>query len=144
MAYPMFSDAWAGECARELNSREGYRHAGADWEGSVVLLMTADAAAGQPAERRVLLDLYRGVCRTAREATPGDEAPARYVLAGSPQTWTQVLTGHLSPVIALLTGKLTLSKGSLLELMPHVALARELVAAAAAVETEFPDQQISG
>ena len=138
MAHPMFSDAWARACAQELNSREGYRQAGADWEGSVVLLMTADSDENESVERRVLLDLFRGECREARQASREDEAPARYVLAGSAKTWTQVLTGHLPPVMGLLTGKLTLSKGSLLELMPHVALARELVAAAAAVETEFP------
>jgi putative sterol carrier protein len=138
MAHAVFSDDWARACAEELNTREGYRQAGADWEGSVVLLMTADSAAGSREERRVLLDLWRGVCREARVASRADEEPARYVMAGAPDTWRRVLTGGLAPVMALITGKLTLTKGSLVELLPHVALARELVAAACAVDTVFP------
>ena len=97
MGHPIFSDGWAKACASQLNDREGYRRAAATWEGSVVLLMTGDPPEAIDQERRVLLDLWSGGCREARTAVPSDEEPARYVMAGSPATWAQVLTGRLAP-----------------------------------------------
>ncbi len=136
MAHPIFSDGWAKACAQQLNDREGYRRAAATWEGSVVLLMTGDPPEAVERERRVLLDLWSGGCREARTAVPSDEEPARYVMAGSAATWAQVLTGRLAPLLALITGRLKLVKGSLAELLPHATLAQELVAAAREVDVE--------
>jgi putative sterol carrier protein len=118
-----------------LNQREGYRAAAATWEGAILLVMLGDGA-GQ--ERRVFLDLWHGDCRDARAAGPEDEAAARYVLTGTVAAWQQVLTSAVAPLVAIMTGKLRLSKGSLVELIPYVNAAKELVAAAALVQATFP------
>jgi putative sterol carrier protein len=133
--YPVFSDDWARACATVLNQREGYRVAAASWEGAILLVMHAPSPAE---ERRVFLDLWHGDCRGARAAAPEDEAAARYVLAGTVTAWKQVLTSAVAPLVAIMTGKLRLTKGSLTELIPYVNAAKELVAAASLVEATFP------
>ena len=89
-------------------------------------------------ERGVLLDLWHGECRSARVADGDSEAAARYVIAGTADAWRQVLTGKLPPLAAILTGRIRLTKGSFLDLIPYVNAAKELVRAAAAIEAEFP------
>lgn len=131
----VFSDEWARACAQVLNQREGYRVAAATWEGAILLVMNG----GAPADaRRVFLDLWHGECRLARAAGAEDENAARYVLSGTVQAWQLVLTGSVAPLVAIMTGKLRITKGSLTELIPYVNAAKELVAAAAAVEATFP------
>jgi putative sterol carrier protein len=135
--FPVFSDDWARACAVALQQREGYRLAAAGWEGAVLLLMTAIGPG--LGERRVYFDLWHGDCRDARAATMEDEAAARYILSGTVVAWQQVLTGGVAPLVAIMTGRLRLTKGSLVELIPYVNAAKELVAAAAMVQSSFPE-----
>lgn len=136
MPFPVFSDDWATACADVINKSSAYRAAAATWEGALVLLMTPDAVPGE--ERRVYLDLWHGDCRAARAAQLEDETIARYVLAGSESAWRLVLTGKTAPLLAIMTGKLKLAKGSLAELLPYTGAAKELVTAASAIEAIFP------
>jgi putative sterol carrier protein len=133
---PVFSNQWAAACARFLNGQDGYRSAAANWEAAIVLTMTAIGADG--GERRVFLDLYRGECREARAAEAADEEKAKYVLSGTAAGWQQVLTGTIPPLLAIMSGKLRITKGGLMDLMPHVGAAKELVAAASRVPASFP------
>lgn len=139
MPFPVFSDAWAIACAEVINRSTAYRQSAITWEGALVLLMMPDRAPGE--ERRVYLDLWHGDCRAARAATPDDEAIARYVLAGTVSSWHLVLTGRTAPLLAIMTGKLKLAKGSLAELIPYTGAAKELVTAAAAIEAIFPGME---
>ncbi len=137
MPLPVFSDSWAIACADVLNQNSAYRTAAATWEGAILLLMTPNATGGE--ERRVFLDLWHGECRSARAAYLADEQEARYVLAGTQAAWQLVLTGKVAPLLAIMTGKLRLAKGSLAELVPYTGAAKELVSAAAAIDAIFPD-----
>ena len=137
MALPVFSDDWARACGAALNENAAYREAAAAWEGAVLLRMLA--VAPDVPERRVFLDLWHGECRAAHAAVAADEDAARYVLAGSIDAWRMVLTGATPPLLAIMTGKLKLTKGALADLVPYVNAAKELVVTAAGVPTEFPD-----
>lgn len=136
MPLPVFSDDWARTCGEALNQNTAYREAASTWEGAVLLQMLP-AAPGMP-ERRVFLDLWHGECRAAHAAVGADEDAARYVLTGTLEAWRQVLTGAVPPLLAIMTGKLKLTKGALADLVPYVNAAKELVTTAAAVPTEFP------
>ncbi len=136
MTIPVFSDAWARSCAEALNLNSAYRTAAATWEGAILLRMLP--AFPGDGERLVFLDLWHGDCRAARAAGPDDEAAARYVLAGTTAAWQQVLTGTVPPLLAIMTGKLKLTKGALAELLPYVNAAKELVLTAASVPSLFP------
>ena len=59
-------------------------------------------------------------------------------MAGTTAAWQQVLTGAVPPLLAIMTGKLKLTKGALAELLPYVNAAKELVLTAASVPSLFP------
>ena len=137
MSIEAFSEAWAQEWCRVLSGRPGYREAAADWEGSVCLIMTRDSSA--TSERRaVFVDLWHGECREARAATETDQEQARFVLAARASTWRDVLNGRLAPLMAMMSGKLRLTRGSMANLIPFAGAARELMLAATEMETIFP------
>jgi putative sterol carrier protein len=136
MSLHVFSDEWARACALAINDNLAYRAAAATWEGAILLHI---AAPDPGSERRVWLDLWRGECREARSGTTTDEDAARYILSGDRTTWQQVLSGATAPIMAIMMGRLRITKGSLAELLPHVESAKQLVASAASIEASFPD-----
>ena len=138
MAIEVFSEAWSQVWCEELNSRPAYQETAAGWEGAVALVMNRDGSAGGEI-RAVYLDLWHGVCRTARVASESDLEAARFILSGNAQAWRGVLSGKVAPVTAVMTGKIRLTKGSLGALMPYAAAARELLAAAMAMDVSFPE-----
>ncbi|MGE5230809.1 MAG: Fis family transcriptional regulator [Deltaproteobacteria bacterium] len=135
----VFTAAWAAAWRRELNASPVYREKAAGWEGAVALQMTADPALGVSEARAVWLDLHHGACREARAATPEDLAAAAYLIDAEPAVWKDVLGGRLSPIGALLGGRLRLLRGSVMSLVPYVAAAQELLVTATLVQQQFPD-----
>lgn len=134
----IFSTEWAGDWKRALDVHAGYRAAAATWEGSLVLQMHSPDDPG--AARAVYLDLWHGECLEARAGSADDIATAKFVLSGSVETWRRVLRGEVAPLMGLMTGKLTLSRGSLAALLPYAAAAKALVDAAATCPALFPGE----
>lgn len=137
MTPPVFSGEWATACGAALNENPAYREAARNWEGAVLLQLAS--AEGAEGAQMVYFDLWHGECRAARAATPEDEALARYVMSGTAGAWQQVLTGKVAPLMALLTGRIKLTRGALAELLPHVNAAKELVLTFATVPATYPD-----
>jgi putative sterol carrier protein len=130
-----FTDEWAQAWCRALNASPAYRTAAAVWEGAVGLLMTRPGG-----ERRaVLLDLWHGECRGARVVAPAELETARYVLEAPADTWREMLALRASPLVALMSGKLRLTRGNIAELLPYVNAAKELVTTATDIAAVFPD-----
>ena len=65
----------------------------------------------------------------------------RFVLSGSTGAWEQVLSGRVAPLLAIMSGKLKLTRGSLAELLPYVTAAKELVTAVASVPGVFGSRE---
>ena len=137
MTPPVFSGEWATACGAALNENPAYREAARSWEGAVLLQLAS--AEGAEGAQMVYFDLWHGECRAARAATHEDEALARYVMSGTAGAWQQVLTGKVAPLMALLTGRIKLTRGALAELLPHVNAAKELVLTFATVPATYPD-----
>lgn len=85
------------------------------------------------------MDLWHGECRAARVATETDLESATFVLAGSAANWRDLLTGRIAPLMAMMGGKIRLTRGSMAALLPYAAAAKELIAAAIKMESTFPD-----
>ena len=136
MTLELFSDGWARACAAGINANLDYRAAAATWEGAVLLVMTPEPGLET---RAVYFDLWHGDCRAGRAAEPHDVAEAAYVIEATAAAWRQVLEGRMAPLLAIMTGRLVLTKGSLAGLVPYLHAARELVVSAMSVETRFPD-----
>ena len=137
--YEAFTAAWAEAWRAALNASETYRRAAASWEGAVALVMHADRAAGIAERRAVFVDLWRGTCRASRVATRDDLAAAAFVFEAGAAAWRELLAARLSPVMALMSGQLALTRGSLFTLMPYAAAADALMATAARVQSTFPE-----
>lgn len=129
-----FSSEWAEAWGAALNGSATYREAAAKWEGAIAVV----AASGDTRNGAVFLDVWHGTCRAARAATEADLAEAVYVLEAEPAAWKAVLGGSLSPMMALLSGKVKLARGELARLLPFATAAKELVTLAGSIPTEFP------
>lgn len=129
----LFTDEWAAAWGDALNRSAAYQEAGKAWEGALVLEAQADPARGLEESAAVWLDLWRGSCRAARLATSDDLDRARFVITGPLAVWLMILAGELSPSMAILQGRLTLARGSMLGLLPHVQSATELLRVAQAL-----------
>jgi len=139
MGVQLFSDDWASAWAAEINASDAYRVQAAKWEGVMVLAMEPDPSIGVPVPRAVWVDLSKGTCRGARAATPDDLEQAPFVLSGPAAIWDQVLYGPMEPAMAVTMGLLSLSRGSLLDLVPFIPAAKHLLLAAGRVETDLPE-----
>jgi len=137
MSLLAFSEAWAQAWADELRRSDDYRRAAATWEGSIVL-QSHDAHSNGA----VYADLWHGDCRQTRAASPEDLETADFVIRASPEIWRRVMAGKIEPIFGLMSGKLKLTRGSLAGLTPYVRASKELVKAAARVDTHFPGDEI--
>ena len=136
--YEVFTTSWADAWREALNASEGYRRAAAAWEGAVALVMQPDGMAGIVKRRAVFLDLWHGECRAARVAADGDLEAADFVIEAAAATWRDLLGARSSPILALMTGRLSLTRGDIASLLPYASASNELVATAASIESTFP------
>jgi len=140
MPYEVFTAPWAEAWAQRINQNAAYKQTARAWEWPLVLVLEKDAASDFAHERRIYLDLWRGECRAAREATPQDLVDAPYTISASLAHWREILNGELDPLMAIAAGKLRLQKGSLFTLARYSAAAKQLVATTREVDTLFPGQ----
>jgi putative sterol carrier protein len=131
-----FSDEWARAWGAALNASELYRSVAADWEGSIVAI--AKDGENGASSVAVYLDPWHGHCREARQAAPTDLEGADFVIEATPRAWRELLDGRIAPLMALMTGRIRLARGDFGKLLPHAGSAKELVALAGSVPTEFP------
>jgi putative sterol carrier protein len=134
----VFTEEWCAACCERLNDSERYRQAAAGWQGSVVLQMAADPAAGIDTDRAVWIDAHDGVCRGTRVATADDLQSATYVFRADAGEWRRLLAGETDPIASAMAGRLRLTRGNLFALAKYAQAAREMVIAAGAAGGTFP------
>lgn len=123
----LFSHSWAAALERVLTQSDDYRRAAAGWKGALLFTLEPDAALGFASERLLFLDLLHGSPRAIRPALPQDAGAASFALNGAAAVWLDLLEGRLEAGTALMGGKLRLTRGSLFQLLPHLAAARALL-----------------
>jgi ribonucleoside-diphosphate reductase beta chain len=129
MSEHLFTQAWAEAWQRAINASEGYAQAAQSWNNSVGILIKGREPVG------IRLDLQGGSCRDARR-TSAEELAADYVLKASERAWRKILTQGRDPVWAIMSGTISLAKGSLSSLMPYASAAKELLAAAKSIDLD--------
>lgn len=138
MPAEIFTEEWARAWCRAVSASERFRRAAAGWEGSIVAVLEADPELGIATERRVFLDLSGDGCRDGRPATAADLEAAVFVLSAPARVWCAVLAGETEPVWALMSGAISLAKGTVPQLTPFAGAARELFEAARGLPAERP------
>ncbi len=127
--YKLFSEDWAKAMKEAVNHSDAYHSASTNWNaGSLAFVMEAAPDQGFESPTAVLLDLYRGICRTSRSLSAQEAMrEAVFVIQGNFPAWMDVLNGRAAPLMMLTNGRLKLSKGALFRLLPHTRSAGELV-----------------
>jgi putative sterol carrier protein len=130
----LFSEEWATTYKNVINTSESYKNSSVNWqEGSIALVATQNNEF-----IGVLLELEKGVCLSSKPTTIEEANQlASYIIQGDIQTWKEVLSGSLQPLMGIMRGKLKLIKGSLTRLIPYTKAANELVLCAQNIPTEF-------
>ena len=138
--FPFPSPEWTAAYGAAINASEDYRAASAEWtHGAVALVMPALPAFGVPDDVAILLDLDRGVCRSARLVTRSDAQQAPFILTAEYRYWKQILKKELGPIAGIMQRKVAL-QGSLPIVVRFIKSAEALVDAATRVPTLFLDE----
>ncbi|MDZ7631574.1 MAG: SCP2 sterol-binding domain-containing protein [Gemmatimonadaceae bacterium] len=135
MPIPAFSTAWADALVAAVNADAVYRDAAKGWTNVVALVVEPDETIGAGAA--VEVDLDAGTCLSASALTP-DAVSAPFVLSGALAAWKQVVGGTGDPMLAVATGALKLTRGSLTTLMMHSRSAKALLVCARQIDTLWP------
>lgn len=128
----VFTPEWTERLAGELNSDARFRRTAADWTGVLGLAIELPGGGG----RVSILDISSGRC-VAAGCDPEALAPD-YVISATTLLWKSVLEGKLDPMWGLMSGKLRLAKGSMVELASRGASALRIVECARKIRYTFP------
>jgi len=132
----IFSDEWTQAYQDAINANPQYSATSQNWNHGALAMVILFSDQSNSA---VLLDLAGGECLSATSTTQAEVmTEASFVIEGDMQTWQTVLNGDIQPLMAIMRGKLKLTKGSIGKLMPFAKSAIELVNSAQTLETEFP------
>jgi putative sterol carrier protein len=129
------SEEWVMEYVARLNANPNYEDAGRKWEGAMTFVIRKDVAYDKDAY--LYLDLYHGKCRGAKFSFIPEELPrSEYKYIGPYTNWKRLINKEIDPIQGILTGKFKL-EGSMMTIMRFTRAAKEMVATAASVPTEF-------
>lgn len=138
--FPFPSPEWTAAYGEAINASDEYRAASTDWtHGSVALVMPAQPAIGVPDDVAILLDLDRGLCRSARLVARSDAQQAPFILTAEYRYWKQIIKKELGPIAGIMQRKVAL-QGSLPIVVRFIKSAEALVDAATRVPTRFLDE----
>ena len=129
------SEEWVTEYVARLNANPNYEDAGRKWEGALTFVILKDAAYDKDAY--LYLDLYHGKCRGSKFGFSLEDLPAsQYKYIGPYTNWKRLINKEIDPIQGILTGKFKL-EGSMMTIMRFTRAAKEMVATASTVPTEF-------
>jgi putative sterol carrier protein len=128
----LFSEEWTKTLGEKLNSGKDFLSAAQDLSWSVVLSVTEDSP-----EKSIFINFENGKCKSAGDASPADLESTEFIIAASKNSWENLLTGKLDPMMAVMTKKLELKKGNIGGLMKYIEAAKELFKSAKQITTEF-------
>ena len=137
MAYLFPSAEWVDAFKDAVNASEAYRQSGADWEGDFYFIISPGQGLDEPA--RFYLDLWHGECREAYVVAGEEDRVPEFTVEGPIAVFRQIFDGKLDPIRALVSRKLRL-KGNLGKVMRNVKATLDLVNAATAIDTVYPDE----
>ena len=129
------SEEWLQGLENRLNTDTRYNEIARNWEGDLLFLIEP---AGNLKERLTFyLDLWHGTCRKVEyKPAPQSYPNPTFTLTAAYHDITNILTGKLNPMTAMMTSKLKV-KGSLGYMMRNVPTVLDFVRVAQEVTTEI-------
>jgi len=102
------SPEWCSAFEEKIQNDERYKQVARKWEGSVVLVFSADPEAGLDRDRYIFLDLWHGECKSLLPVPESIGRTGEFVLQAEYRKWVKIVKGELSVVKELATRKLKL------------------------------------
>ena len=135
MAARFPSEEWLEELKTKLNTDSRYAEVAKNWEGDLFFFIEPE---GNLTERLTFyLDLWHGTCRIVEYMpSPDSHLNPTFTLSASYKNITDILTGKLNPMTAMMTSKLKV-KGSMGYMMRNVPTVLDFVRVAQEVTTEI-------
>lgn len=144
------SPEWAELFVEAVNSNEAYAKAADWWEGDFIFQI--DPHGGLDHQIKAWVGLHHGKCTGCQalkddeefkvlekgEAPSGQPFEVEYVYAARIDVWEKILKKELDPIRALLSGQAKVT-GDMPKILRATEAAKELVASATTIETEFYD-----
>jgi len=144
------SQEWAELFVKAVNSNEAYAKAADWWEGDFIFQV--DPHGGLTNQIRIWVGLYHGKCTGAKilkddedftllqkgESPTGKPFEVEFIYSARVDVWEQILKKELDPIRALLSGQAKVT-GDMPKILRATEAAKELVASATTIETEFYD-----
>lgn len=134
-----FSPEWVGVYEKAVQNDDIYKEAAKDWEGTVVVHVTAAPEMGIDEDLYLFMDLWHGDCRSMRLVPKEAGEAGDFVITGSMERWLQVARKQLDTIKGMMQGKLKL-KGDLPTIVRAVKAAARLVDIIADLNTVYPDE----
>jgi putative sterol carrier protein len=144
------SPEWAELFEKAVNSNEAYAKAADWWEGDFIFQI--DPHGGLDKQIRVWVGLHHGTCTGCQvlkddeeykllekgETPSGQPFEVEYIYASRIDVWEMILKKGLDPIRALLSGQAKVT-GDMPKILRATEAAKELVASATTIKTEFYD-----
>jgi len=125
----LFGKEWTEAYVNQINDDADYKENGKGWVNPIRFI-----SVDGDQKKAVWLNLKNGICEQSLSGNEALEAPSSYEIKGEHKAWEHLLKTNGDPLVALLTGKLKLTKGSLFTLSRYTASAKDLVRIAASVQ----------
>lgn len=135
MAARFPSEEWLQGLKTQLNTDSRYAEVAKHWEGDLFFFIEPE---GNLKERLTFyLDLWHGACRNVEYMPTPDSYPSpTFTLSASYKNITDILTGKLNPMTAMMTSRLKV-KGSMGYMMRNVPTVLDFVRVAQDATTEI-------
>lgn len=144
------SPEWAELFVKAVNANKAYAKAADWWEGDFIFQV--DPHGGLTNQIRIWVGLYHGKCTGAQilkddedftllqkgESPTGKPFEIEFIYSARVDVWEQILKKELDPIRALLSGQAKVT-GDMPKILRATEAAKELVASATTIETEFYD-----
>lgn len=129
------SEEWLNELEKKLNTDKQYKEIARNWEGD--LLFRIEPQGNLKESVSLYLDLRHGTCRKV-EYNPQASSHLKpaYTLTASYNALTDIITGKINPMTAMMTKKLTV-RGNMSYLMRNVPVVLDFVRVANEVTKEI-------
>jgi len=125
MASVFPSEAWLNELNDILNSDTKYADIASEWEGDLLFVIQPSGNLKEPIT--FYIDLWHGKCRKIDyNPVPESYPNPAFKLTASYTDITEVLTGKLNPITAMMTSKLKV-KGNMGYMMRNVPMVLDFV-----------------
>jgi putative sterol carrier protein len=144
------SPEWAELYIEALNSNEDYAKAADWWEGDFIFQI--DPHGGLEKQILMWIGLYHGKCTGCKilkddeqfkllakgEQPSGTPFEVEFVYSARIDVWEQIVRKQLGPIRALLSGQSKV-QGDMAKVLRATEAAKQLVASATTIDTEFYD-----